>query len=137
MILRSGFGQPVALLRFSRPLLLVSSDALLRKLYYYNTISGPESQPLFFVIVLVDILVGPCYNKTKQQKEGHMITYRYFLCNDADVFDKSHRQFFKTVDECRAYMDTHRLHITHLVYDLSTSACVNVFNSTDKKTVHL
>jgi len=55
MILRSGFGQPVALLRFSRPLLLVSSDALLRKLYYYNTTfcakCQPESREIFFIIL--------------------------------------------------------------------------------------
>ena len=66
-----------------------------------------------------------------------MITYKYSLCNDSNVHCKKHKQFFKTVDECKAYMDLHKLHITHLVYDLSTSACVNVFDSTNKKTVYL
>jgi hypothetical protein len=66
-----------------------------------------------------------------------MITYKYFLCNDADVHDKTHTQFFKTVDECKAYMSKHKLHITHLVDDLSKHNCVDVINSTNSKTNYL
>ena len=54
MILRSEFGQPVALLRFSRPLPFLR-HALLRKLYYYNTTfcakCQPESREIFFIIL--------------------------------------------------------------------------------------
>ena len=58
------FGQPVALLRFSRPLACLSY-ALLRKLYYYNTTSCHICQPLivfFLCNFLVDILDGRCYS---------------------------------------------------------------------------
>lgn len=60
--------------------------------------------------------------------------YKYFLCNDADVFDKTHKQFFRTIDECSAYMDTHKLYTSHLVYDLSTTSAVDVVNSTNSNT---
>ena len=62
--IRSGFGQPVALFRFSRPLACLSY-ALCRKLYYYNTTSCHICQPLIVFYLcnfLVDILDGRCYS---------------------------------------------------------------------------
>jgi len=65
------------------------------------------------------------------------LQYKYLLTNDADVHDKTHLQFFEHINDCNAYMLKHKLHTTHLVYDLTTAKCVNTFESKNDTIVHL
>ena len=59
--------------------------------------------------------------------------FKYLLHNDANGHDKTHLQFFENIQDCNAYMLKHKLYTTHLVYDLTSAKCVNVFESTNKK----
>ena len=63
--------------------------------------------------------------------------FKYLLHNDANVHDKTHLQFFENIQDCNAYMLKNKLYTTHLVYDLTSAKCVNVFESTNKKIKHL
>ena len=60
--------------------------------------------------------------------------HKFLLVNDTDVHDTKHKQFFENIADVKAYIDEHKLHITHMVYDLR-DCCVDLHNSNTNKDI--
>ena len=62
--------------------------------------------------------------------------FKYLLHNDSNVNDKTHLQFFENIQDCNMYMLENNLYTTHLVYDLTSAKCVNVYESKNNNIIH-
>ncbi len=60
--------------------------------------------------------------------QKYEMIYKFLLCNDTNVHDTTHTQYFENIADVKAYMTKHKLGTTHLVYDLR-NCCVNIHES--------
>ena len=47
--------------------------------------------------------------------------HKYIIVDDSSVLNTKHNKMFKTIKQATQYMSKHKLHCTHLIYNLSTA----------------